>query len=160
MSWRTSDNFALLRHLASQGKSANFIAWQMGSNCTRNAVVGYCQRKGIHLTGKPGKQGIPEKKREIVKTERRNFGWSMKPSPAKRTSPLADPTLSDPKWSCSTSIALMDARDIHCRWPVGSPAMRCCGNKVVHQSYCEKHADVAFLGRWRRDPVKQIVYSE
>lgn len=146
MSWKTPDNLALLKHLAGQGKSSAFIAWQIGFGCTRNCIIGHCRRHRIPLTGKRG--GKRETKPETVAAKPQkqvnNNHWFAKRIPEKRKPPMEDPTLSDPQWSCPTSIPLMDAMAHHCRWPVAS--QRCCGENIVYRSYCGLHAKLSYVG--------------
>lgn len=140
MTWRTPDNLALIAHLAGENKSAQFIAWQIGT--TRNAILGYCVTNNIQLKGKRGGDRSQHAKKEPTKTK---SVWRMKPKASDRKPPLEDPTLRDPKWTCQNPVSLMDALPHHCRWPAGG--QRCCGQRITYQSYCGAHADVAFLGR-------------
>lgn len=162
MTWQTPDNIALLNHLAGQGKSAQFIAFQMGSEATRNSIIGFCRRKGIPLKAKRG--GHNKKPETVaVQTQRKNFGWRVKRPPKSHLRPpMPDPTLSDPKFNKPDTIHLIDRKDRQCAFICGDPkAMRVCGDRTVSgYSYCQSHCTLSYLGRWRQDSEKQVTYTE
>lgn len=140
MTWQTTDNIALCKHLASEGKSGQFIAWQMGTGVSRSAVIGFCSRNGIVLHGKPGY--VASKSQAKKKPP-----WPRPRQRRKSPQPIPDPTLLDPKFNSTEWISLLDAMPYHCRWPLSAPReLRCCGKAVafVGSVYCRLHRSIAY----------------
>jgi hypothetical protein len=139
-----AERLELLRQLAPLPITATEIAKRMGM--TRSSILGKAKRSGIKISGKP--RAVAE---SPYTPKRKGFRLRHKAPGIKvfRDKPLPDHTLLDPKFNSTRSIALADARDGDCRWPIGSPrAMRCCGAGAEdgHYPYCFEHCRIAYQG--------------
>jgi len=133
------------------GQSAVYIADKLGGGVTRNAVLGkiYRLRKAGHL--------IPFHRPEPPPRVQR-----ARPAPPRaRTTPpalprvrSAPPTLprvvdySDLKPARCATIAMMDPKANHCRWPVNDAVdeeyLFCGDNRVPGKPYCVEHCAAAY----------------
>jgi GcrA cell cycle regulator len=136
----TPKMIATLTELWSTKLSCADIAWKMGDDLTKAAIIG----KAFRL-------GLPPRK-PIVRS-RPPGPKKRKPKPRRRiVQPVAMPEFvvlearAEP-WRPlpgSTPISLMDLTDRVCRWPVGgdhqTPGIGFCGSPVMEgRSYCPEH---------------------
>ncbi len=119
MSAWNEDRLARLKRLWPEGRSADWIARDLGGGLTRNAVLGQVRRLGLSgATGsrvrRPARQGGPA---------------------------LVAPT--------AGSVSILSVRRTDCRWPYGDPAEKSfslCGCPVQRGAFCAAHAAIAYRG--------------
>lgn len=137
------------RRMAAGGATAALIAATIGR--TRNSVIGWLNRAGLGLSGKPKK---PRPSRAKPKVERRAKpkapprpryalnpfpmgAQPMPPLPLPKRTPL--PPLGD----------LMTATATQCRWIDTAPAI-CARRTQDGSSYCQHHHAIVYIKPQRR----------
>lgn len=120
-----------IRHLAGAGKTAEDISRALSPEfqLSRNAVIGFCRRKKIALTGTGGR-----------KRGSRNHRPSMPGPVAAPQKPAYDPL------PATGAISLADAGPDACRWIIGEPRQQniCGHNTASGRSYCPTHARICY----------------
>ena len=144
-------------------KSAGEIARMLGPTFTRNAVTGKLFRTGA-LQARSGiglgnKHGLPKGDSFCGRMSRSTP--RTKKAEAEAISPPANNALSGPPQDEPgdadlvkktealfeiDGIALLDAKECHCRWPAKpvDGAAHVCGAPKVRGAYCENHAAIAY----------------
>jgi GcrA cell cycle regulator len=138
----TDERVALLTRLWNGGLSGSQIAAELGG-LTRNAVI-----------GKANRLGLPERKPAKARPRKPAPRPAYHRPTSPRRFPALRPQLPDAQ-STLGSIALLDLRDHHCRWPVGDPrrsGFAFCGERAdlaAKRPYCPHHARIAYRGQIR-----------
>jgi hypothetical protein len=130
MSWANEETIPLIRHLAGQGKSGQFIAHEVDAP-SRQAVIAFCRRRGIKLLGRSG--FAPKKRPEATpKPPKEIFILKRKANPQYAPPPEVIPHV---------TVSLTELRPDQCRWIYGDGRLfQCCGIKVTTGSpYCPDH---------------------
>lgn len=140
--WSIQDQ-ATAQRMAKEGATAALIAATIGR--TRNSVIGWLNRAGLGLMGKPKKERPSRAKpaverRAKPKPVRPRYALSPFPSGA---NPL--PPLPLPKRTPLPPLGdLMTATATQCRWIDTAPAI--CARKVRHgSSYCPHHHAIVYV---------------
>jgi GcrA cell cycle regulator len=119
----TDERVALLSQLWQSGQSARQIAERLGSEITRNAVIGKANRLGL---SKPSKSSVTRQQRQKERAEK-----------VLQLQPPIDEGATIFSLTAST-----------CRWPIGDPGdldFHFCGaNSKAAQPYCDYHAAKAY----------------
>lgn len=137
------------------GYSATRIAKELGHPFTRCAVQGKLNRMGI-LRGKDSPtSNVPKAKRH----------HPFQPRPPSAAAPFeAEPILDRdemndlPPDQSPDAVALFDAADDQCRWPIGdtkSADFKFCGTTATHGAYCLRHARMAYKPSRSEDRVSR-----
>lgn len=164
MSW-TDERVELLKKLWGEGKSASWIADEIGG-VSRNAVIGKVHRLGLSgraktppppraqtpgrpktLPSKPAGGGIPSGdgggSRMIV---RGNTALALAERPV--TMEVVAPRAEEVVVPISLRVTLVELREQMCRWPLGDPTtpeFRFCGARSpIGVPYCTHHAQLAY----------------
>ncbi len=121
---------ARLAELVAEKRSAKEIGEVLG--VSRCAVIGRTHRTGLHLN--PPRSGNP-------RPTKRGDGWkrpSTVPLPPKlRPPPMPVPVCDAPE---AGTVALLDLRQHHCRWPFGDGPFTFCGAmRSWPGPYCPAH---------------------
>jgi GcrA cell cycle regulator len=150
MSW-TNERVTELKALWADGLSANQIARQLGGT-TRNAVIGKVHRLGLSNRGAPSNPGTrPARTTSKARKSEPRLARPKRSMPAVANGP---PRTQVTVRACvavddSPGLAtVMNIANHMCRWPIGDPlkeGFTLCGRKTRRGSYCEEHAQVAFL---------------
>ena len=136
----TDDRIGRLKTLWLEGRTADFIARDLGCGISRSAVLGKVHRLGLSAgrtarasKGPARKTALPVRAVELTQSQ-----GPVPPSPP--MSPSA-PT----SW-CGTRTILSVGRT-DCRWPLGDPlqpGFSLCGCPVARGAFCLDHAKVAY----------------
>lgn len=160
MTW-TEERVELLRKLWREGRSAAQVAAALGSDTTRNAVIGKIHRLGLADRSATASAAQSAPRVKAAKTTRPqaaacastttgavigNVALALAPQIAIVADPLEENGVVVP---ITTRVTLMDLREAMCRWPLGdpnSPEFRFCGVKSPPGSgpYCRQHATIAY----------------
>lgn len=135
----TPTRIEMLKILWAARYSASKIAREIGGDVTKNAVIGKARRLDLAMRGNPVK---PRKKKPVTKTQQA----------AKQALHVVEKRIE--RESKKGGIALLDAKEHHCRYPY--PGHYCCGKPIVEGSYCREHADLCFESRVR--PLNEKFY--
>jgi GcrA cell cycle regulator len=151
MAWNQEQKTAI--RLWREGKSAAFIAGELGATITRNAVIGVMHRLGI---GSP--KANPH---SPVWGHASRLNGSATPRPYPRTRRPAKPRLSlvEPLPIQSKPVALLEVALEDCRWPLNDSRdieeFRFCGAAVRSgSSYCAGHHLLAHRPSERRQAAR------
>ncbi len=120
MSAWNDDRLTLLKILWPEGRSAEWIARELGGGLTRNAVLGQVRRLGLSARDTS----------DVVRRDRRP-----------RTSTPVPPPPSQ------GSATILSVRRTQCRWPYGDPSgddFRLCGCAIQRGAFCAAHAALAY----------------
>lgn len=149
MSW-TNDRVELLSRLWLEGRSASFIAAELGLGVTRNAVIGKVHRLGLAGRAKT----VAAQVQARAKTKQAPAELELEAAPAVDAPVLKPvPTLlrDTPEMALPTTerVTIMELRESSCRWPMGDPSQaefRFCGARTTVGAgpYCATHARLAF----------------
>lgn len=165
LTW-TDERVERLKTLWQEGKSASFIASELGG-VSRNAVIGKVHRLGLSGRGKAPEKVAASKPRQkpadapaapAPAAQPISVGaTALAPSPAELPAPqpIARPTpRAVPQPSpeivvpLSDRVTIMDLRESMCRWPLGDPSapdFRFCGARsLTGMPYCDHHAQIAY----------------
>lgn len=126
MSAWTEDRIARLKTFWPAGRSATWIAAELGGGLTRNAVLAKVWRLGLS----EGRGSVGSG----VRRERR--------LPAAAGVPVSPPP-------DRGAASILSVRRFDCRWPYGDPlqpGFSLCGCRVHRGAYCAAHADLAYRG--------------
>ncbi|MBX9616512.1 MAG: GcrA family cell cycle regulator [Caulobacteraceae bacterium] len=119
MSAWNEDRLTRLKRLWPQGRSADWIARELGGGLTRNAVLGQVRRLGLS-----------------------SVAGNRAPRPSRQEVPaLVAPA--------AGSATILSVRRTDCRWPYGDPAEKSfslCGSPVRRGAFCAAHAALAYRG--------------
>jgi hypothetical protein len=128
-----------------EGRSAAFIAGELGPTVTRNAVVGLMHRSGIRSPKSNPQSPVGDR------SPRHNYPRVLRPIVPRLKRPTRLPRLSPQPDSAieSKPVALMDASVGECRWPLNDSnnldEFRFCGGPVwLRSSYCAGHLLMAY----------------
>lgn len=137
----TQERVKLLRELRLAGKSASFIAKELGAGFTRNAIAGKVWRENI---------GGPNRSHSTLSAEQRRINRNKRERRKRLAAEMAGLQASEPMGM--TDIAsdfgdnpmTIERLEAHnCRWPVegwGATMVYCGGNRMHDKcSYCERH---------------------
>ena len=133
-SW-TEDRIARLKTLWREGRTAEFIAQDLGAGISRSAVLGKVRRLGIETE-------------RLTPIRRGPRPGRARPSPGCGPSRLAaaGDTAGQPA-PMSGRRTILTVRSRECRWPFGDPLgsdFSLCGRRVSRGAFCEGHADAAY----------------
>lgn len=148
-------------------------AAQMGAalGVSRCSVLGKINRLGMKREGAPPRTTLrnmtrrPAPQRTLgshiagkVKRKPRSYGHH---APAWKDAIVKDNVRDLPHDKSPWAVSLYDAREHHCRWPLGEPsAMTFCGDHKVHgYSYCARHCRLAYMPRTRPNDTKPVMNS-
>jgi len=150
-----------LTKLWKEGVSASQIATILGSNFTKNAVIGKIHRLKLSndTTRQPRPRSTPKKPKStgVSRTRRAVARVSARSLDQFHTSRLHVEPIPDILFLLPDtehfghSDALMALKPTSCKWPVGDPLskdFRFCGAHA-HGSYCAHHQSVAYRGTAR-----------
>lgn len=145
MSW-TEERIDVLRKLWVEGLSASQIAVTLGSDVTRNAVIGKIHRMGLASRILPaGAQRL-----RVVATQDASVAVAQQGSNViviEAAAPPAPRPVAEVVARCER-VTLMDLRESTCRWPLGDPAgqeFRFCGARSsAGVPYCDAHRRLAY----------------
>ena len=141
MAW-TDEQRQKVIELWSAGKSARYIAAELGSTITRNAVIGLVYRMGIKSPRpNPHASVRPHAIRRTGARSTRQNRWRRRTPQARRLVQEPPPIQPEP-------ISLAAARAGDCRWPLDDPldveGFHFCGASVwPGSSYCPGHHALA-----------------
>jgi GcrA cell cycle regulator len=142
----TAEKVEILLAGYNDGSSMNRIAGLLGGGVTRNAVVGKLHRMHYHrgrvVAG-------PKKPRNPPKGRRHSVKLTYKDGAFERDSTIIRDDLRDlPPDQSPDAVALLDAVDGQCRWPLNDPGpgFLFCGSDTMTDgcSWCARHARMAF----------------
>ncbi len=171
MTW-TEERVELLRKLWREGRSAAQVAAALGSDTTRNAVIGKIHRLGLAdrsmTTASSGAPRVRATRAPRVQPRAGaaqgggvvgNVALALAPQIA--VAPQDNPEF-DVVVPITARVTLLDLRDAMCRWPMGDPSsseFRFCGAKSPSSAgpYCRHHAAIAYQpaqDRRRREPAR------
>lgn len=164
MSW-TEERVERLTKLWLEGRSASFIAEDLGLGVTRNAVIGKVHRLG--LSGRANSAEAADGKSLRGKNVRAagRPATTAEESAAAEPQPIALPvtpvgTREDVALAVSDRVTILELRESMCRWPLGDPTsaeFRFCGCRAQEGvPYCSTHARVAFQPIAERRRVERI----
>ncbi len=125
MSAWTEDHVNRLRTLWPHGHSASWIAAELGSGLTRNAVLAKVWRLRLSESRDSNGAGVRPKRRLAVA-----------PGPVSIAPDRGE-------------ASILSVRRFDCRWPYGDPlqpGFTLCGCRVHRGSYCAAHAKLAYRG--------------
>lgn len=134
-----------LRQMIREGRSARQIAHALGGGLTRNAVLGKATRLGLKLltpscAPKGSAKAGPKAQRRL---QQRSDKWTAE----------AVPTVADD----GPGVALLDARDGQCRWPVGDgTGLEVCGAEAKG-AYCPGHRARVYVPLKKKDDEAQVM---
>lgn len=142
--WSIQDQ-ATAQRMAKEGATAALIAATIGR--TRNSVIGWLNRAGLGLSGKP-KKDRPSRAKPVVE---RRAKPKAPPRPrfaagyAYMTGANPMPPMKLPKRAPLPPLGnLMTATSKQCRWIDEAPAI--CGRDVKHgSSYCAHHHAIVYV---------------
>lgn len=157
----TDESKKRLRDLfTNDGFSASRIASVLGHGLSRCAVSGMLFRMNI-LRSKTAQSNIPPRRAAPKPKRHRAFA----PEPASAAAPPNyEPTferdeMNDlPPDQSPNAVALFDAADDQCRWPLGdtkSADFKFCGTTATHGAYCLRHARMAYKPSRSEDRVSR-----
>jgi GcrA cell cycle regulator len=147
------------------GLSARQVAAELGGGVTRNAIIGKVHRLGLaQRTDPPAVERSRQPPAKALAPSKLPKLAMMNPAaprvpPEKALAPLAlvvAPIASLPASaaadevaiSTTVRVALLELRDLMCRWPIGDPRsgdFGFCGAKAPGaRPYCGRHAQVAY----------------
>jgi len=140
MSW-TPEKEEKLRQLWKKGYSGSEIAIELGSNTTRNAVIGKAHRMNLParaVSRKSTTKDIKEKD-NVPEIKKQKLGRKAK----------FKALLLDKNFEPENPTKLESLTDNHCRWPIlgekMEPAIFFCGRKPMEKfPYCKLHVLYAF----------------
>ncbi|MBV1700569.1 MAG: GcrA cell cycle regulator [Hyphomicrobiales bacterium] len=165
MSW-TDERIETLRQLWLEGLSASKIASRLGSNITRNAVIGKVHRMGMANREKttdqlPTRARNPDAPRNTMPVTGHGGGGGgggVRGNTALATD-MVTAIASLPQVQTKTAeavvipmterVTIMELRESMCRWPIGDPMssdFRYCGSRspIGSGPYCAGHAQIAY----------------
>lgn len=122
----TNAEIRKLKVLSSLGATMQQAAETLGK--TRNAVAGKAQRCGIPF----GRKQEIEQPKRVSDTKKKLPGRVFFTNANKKVEEAEE-----------IGTHLLFAGEYDCRWPLDK--MRCCGRKIHHGSYCEEHANIAYV---------------
>lgn len=147
MFW-TDEQIATLKRLRLVGFSASLIAEQL-VGVSRSAVIGKLFRLG--LCAKKGRN-IPIQKKKREKREKRPQANGLASLPpdmrAQRLDRLKVQKSFETESKPSTFCTLLELTTDRCRWPIGEPGSESfgyCGGMREIGSYCDAHAQIAYV---------------
>lgn len=147
--WSMTDQVTAKR-MAAEGATAAVIAATIGR--TRNSVIGWLNRAGLGLMGKPKKprpsRAKPEVERRAKPKAPPRPRYALNPFPM-GAQPM--PPLPLPKREPLPPLGhLMTATATQCRWIDEAPAI--CGRPIKHDrsSYCRHHHAIVFIPSQRK----------
>lgn len=143
MSAWNDDRIQRLKILWLEGRTAEWIARDLGAGITRSAVLGKVHRlrlsEGRGPTSKPKPPHAPRRPQQpFVKAV-------VERAPPDRRRPETEPPEPPP----AEAKSILTVRRLDCRWPYGDPgdADFClCGRRVARGSFCQSHAARAYRG--------------
>jgi GcrA cell cycle regulator len=148
----TDKRVDVLRTDWASGATARQIAQKLGgfehlADRGKNAVIGKLHRLGLARSSETNAQrlGRIDKRRRAHRAAAAASAARVKPiaPPVVATLPTIDtPRLPAPDVALVASV--MDLKDNHCRWPVGTGF---CGCQQTRGSYCAAHNDRAWAKR-------------
>ncbi len=143
MSW-TDERITLLKKLWAEGRTAAEIARAMGSEITRNAVIGKAHRLKLAARNSPISGAIaksaPKAKKpaNTQKTDR----------PVTRIGPRGSNNVPSLESIEIKGVKMIDLKERMCRFPIGdpgSPDFKFCGcTAVPGLPYCDGHSRIAY----------------
>lgn len=156
MAW-TEQMVEDLKKMWHEGLTTGEIGKRLG--VSKNSIVGKVHR--LQLSGRPSPikkkdEAAPEKTmpEKTAKKEEKAAPAKpkeeKKPEPAKeeKFEPIAKMSLKS-NFPHSGKTSLTDLDNHTCRWPIGDPKdenFHFCGRKVkIGQTYCEEHANIAYV---------------
>lgn len=169
----TDERFEEMTRMVADGLSASEIASRFGDGCTRNAIIGKCQRKGLRLgSGNEAERKLRQIQRRQEQNSRRQrqdaaLIHKIKHRALARRTPLgvsatnkraavAKPPPADLAAPVHLMLPLEQLTDAMCHWPVGDPGTEgfgFCGHgahvRMVKGHlkvgpYCEYHSRLAY----------------
>lgn len=156
MGW-TDERVARLRHLWTEGLSANQIAKDLGG-VTRNAVIGKIHRLGLagrtYSTPRRVTRPVRAARPRVARVFNPYTGVQKAPAEDKLTAELAGiralPALVSESGAART-VATLRAEE--CKFPIGDPqeaSFAFCGRGAgAHGSYCAEHQRLVYQPRSR-----------
>lgn len=148
MAWTEEQRQAAMR-LWSEGKSAAYIAAELGSTITRNAVLGMMHRSGLKSPKPNPHAGVRQQsRRRSGARATQQTPWRRRPSQSQGpVEEVLSPIQCKP-------VGLIDACAGDCRWPLNdSPNVsefRFCGAPVwPRSSFCPGHYALVYRSRSR-----------
>jgi GcrA cell cycle regulator len=169
MSW-TDERVELLKQLWGEGKTAAEIAKVLGSDISRNAVIGKAHRLKLSNRASPIQAPAAPRKPRAVKeapppvkvlesvatfsdVEANVSPDALPEMPDVRRKPDIAPRRVEIQDNNPGGFRLIDLKDRMCRWPIGDPrdaTFRFCGCTIVSGlPYCSEHAKVAYQSATR-----------
>lgn len=150
-SW-PADRVESLEKLWKSGLSASQIGERLG--CTRSAVIGRLYRMGLRDANRTSQLHRPP----VARTRRPRSAAPSSKRPARQSQtthhqsasqrPYVEPD-EDVVVPVGERKRLIDLGDADCRWPIGDPQHAdfhfCNRSKMPGMSYCEAHAQRAYL---------------
>ncbi len=138
----------MIERLAAAKKSSTEIGHEMGM--TRNAVIGYCKRRGIQLLGRPANMPKPKPDPSRPPPLRRikNLFIPAKPArvPASKASPTPPQVVND-----GAGVEIWDLKGGQCRWPLWgdnelATGFFCGAESETGHSWCPAHKRIVYAG--------------
>jgi len=144
-SW-TPDRVDLLKALWKKGYSAGRIAIEFGDGTSRNAIIGKAARLGLHKRATKLRKPRVEPKTNLLTIVPGPRIEKMVKRPPIQTSKPYSTAVFVPRHD--KPVPIDDLHGLSCRWPFDDADgnhLGYCGCKKTGGSYCDFHAEIAYL---------------
>lgn len=149
----TAERQALTRQMFEDGATASVIAEALGGDITRNAVIGWEHRHGLHRGGqnppikirKKRASKPPATRPKPRKSHHRNIGnitGGLEHRLAGEKLAPVPPSIEDLDIPIDQRRTFDDLEPCHCKWIVGHPRedhFYCGATRVEAEPYCQPH---------------------
>lgn len=155
-----ADREKRVRELILEGKSASLISRHF-RYCTRNSVIGFCNRRGIAMANRSGwaKEAIAKGRKAMAEKPKPRAKTAAKPKapkppkitpPAFETAPLPEEELGNDVTALVGLTRDEYRLNKHCSYGLGDPkteSFRFCGDPLHAGSHwCERHYHIVYPG--------------